>query len=178
MAQLIPSSGSFIINTPLQNFVVGVISTDLLQPEWSCTITPINNAPDDIIPRNLIVNISNVVSLNYHSSENLMPIEELDYIDDKRQLHTITSISQLPEPNKSPKITRYIVNPRPYIEYNVNVTVNGMEETETGGGGNGGGSSTTQSPVTLHGTYTIRIVSNFNEHVSALKSLISQRETL
>lgn len=179
MPELIPTSGTRIIDTSLTSYTSGQISTDLDDPVWEWTLTPIGNAPDDVIDSNYTVIVTDVITINYIDKSQLFPISRLDYITDDRQLITITNLKDLPEdPHKSPRITKYVIGNTPYIQWQLDVTVTGTETitTEPDEQGMGGGSTVTEH--TLNGSYIVNVVADNNEHINLLRGLLDERNGL
>lgn len=174
MAELIPSTGAYIINTSMTSFTTGTISTDLVNPEWSYTLTPIDNAPDDVLGKNFNIDHHNVLTVEYFSYDHLFPIKEISYVGNSYDYHTISTISDLPEPLKSPFIYRYIIDGKNYLEWKLDVTVSGMDIVDTDDGtGTGGGVSAI--PTTLSGSYIIYINVNYDINRDILLGLLEER---
>lgn len=181
MAELIPSSGTRLIDTLTSNYTTKSITTDLLTPVWTWELVHIDNAPPeiDVIDVNFAITTSNVLQVSYFDKINLYPIQRLSYTKTNYESVTITSLSQLPkDPLESPFIHEYRVSGKNYLEWRLDVSVTGTEIIEdddsTGTGGTGGGS--TSKLVTLSGSYIIRVNTDYNEHINILRGLLDQRK--
>lgn len=176
MATLIPASGVRIIDTLMTNYKTGTITTDLTSPSWEWTITALDNAPSNVIDRNISVIVGSGIVINYFDKVGLYPIEELGYVTPSLEVVSINALGELPEdPRLSPRIFKYIVDGKNYMEWRVDVTVTGTEITETEGGGGNGGGGTTSREVTLSGSYIVYVEVDYDEHKNILRGLLDER---
>lgn len=175
MSELIPLPNSVLINTLMSVYTTEVISTDLLNPEWTFELIPLDNAPSNVLGVNFNIEASNVIVFDYFNSSRLFPVKELSYVDNTNKAHTVNSLGDLPvDHTKSPYITRFISSDKNYFEWRLNVSVTGLEESDP----DDGLSPTITLPVTLTGSYTIRIEADYNENRQILRGLLDERSNI
>lgn len=176
MAQILPEI-EYIINTLLGNYTTSTITTDVLSPTWEYTMTPIDSAPayDDVIDTNFVFNVNSYITIDYINKVGLYPIKSLSFTNSRLEQITIDNLAALPPPAESANIFEYLTDGKSYMDWQLDVTVNGYELVESNTGGDNGGTTTTQQPVSLSKSYGIRIVVDYDEHKNVLLSLLDER---
>lgn len=178
-ASLSPVS-PILVSTSMSNYTMAAVTAVGFTSieSWDWTLTPLDGAKEDVVEDNFIVTVSGgTLTFDYHSSVGLFPMLYVDYIRPSMEVVRVSDFGELPEPKDSPEIVTAIPDSKNIQEWNLTVTVTGMEVVESeGGDGSGGTTAPTTQPVTVTQTYLIEIEANFNVMRNRLLEELDKRK--